>query len=170
MKQAAPRDKSTMFVTVMCIFLFSFFLILAAYLLTSGAVFSEIIPFLIVNTVLASILVYYFFSATIAYEVDGSNLKIIRRRKPIVFPLNEIENVRIVHKEDLGASFRIGANGGVFGYSGLIFSKNLGDLSVYLNSFEKDLILIHFWAKKTPILIHPENGVSFLVALTKPGK
>ena len=170
MIQKAPRDKSVFFITGLFFVLFTFFLILSFYLFAKGVIPSKVIPFLVVNVLLVVILIYCFFSGTTGYEIDGARLKIIRKSRPIIYDIDQIKEAKIIHKEDLGTSFRIGSNGGVFGYSGIIYSKNYGSVSIYLNSFEKDLILIQLSDKRNPILINPENGDYFLEALSKSNK
>lgn len=99
--------------------------------------------------------VVYLFSP-LGYSVRNGALVIHRPLKPVVIPLEEIENVEILASDDLSASYRVFGVGGLFGYYGLFFRNELGIIHFYLRN------------KENPIMIDTANHGRLLISPDSP--
>ena len=98
----------------------------------------------------------YLFSP-LGYSVQGGALVIHRPLKPVVIPLEEIENVEILASDDITASYRVFGVGGLFGYYGFFFRNDLGIVHFYLRN------------KENPIMIDAASHGRLLISPDSPG-
>ncbi len=98
----------------------------------------------------------YLFSP-LGYSVRDGFLVIHRPWKPVMIPLEEIENVEILASDDITASYRVFGVGGLFGYYGLFFRNDLGIVHFYLRN------------KENPIMIDAASHGRLLISPNSPG-
>jgi hypothetical protein len=101
-------------------------------------------------------LVVYLFSP-LGYSVRDGALVIHRPLRPVVIPLEEIQNVELLASDDITASYRVFGVGGLFGYYGLFFRNELGIVHFYLRN------------KENPIMIDTANHGRLLISPDSPG-
>lgn len=139
-------------------FLFFFFIIsfILPILFRNGTIF------IFLSLAWCLFLLSYFFSPK-GYSFDENKISILTRIKKIKIPLPEIKEIKKLEKEDLSGSLRIFGIGGLFGYTGIFYSKKLGFYLSFSTNYN-NLIIIK--AKKTYI-ISPENMDLFLEVVKK---
>lgn len=110
--------------------------------------------------------VWLFYRPT-SFTVTSGTLSITWPARRLSVPLAEITSARIVEspaeaKDLLGPGFRIGV-GGLFGTFGLVWSKKMGMLSVYVTR-TSDLVLLERRDAR-PMLLTPVDAEGFVEAL-----
>lgn len=115
---------------------------------------------------LACAIVWILYRPTV-FEVDATALRITWPARRSSVSRADIVSARVLHdpaeaKDLLGTGFRIGV-GGLFGTFGLIWSKKLGMVSVYVTRPE-EMVLIERRGKR-PLLLTPTDATGFVEAL-----
>ena len=122
------------------------------------------IPWAVLLFFLAAPALVMFFRrlAPEGYLLNDIELAIERKFKPIVIPLREIMEVRLIKDEELKWTLRLGGSEGFYGYFGLFWSKKLGKFKMY-STRKKNLVAVR--TPKTLYALSPEDPEDFLTTL-----
>lgn len=90
------------------------------------------------------------------YSVRDGALVIHRPWKPLVIPLEEIQNVQLLTPQEVNASYRVFGAGGLFGYYGSFFRSNLGIVRFYLRNRENPILIDT--ATRGRLLLSPDSA------------
>ncbi len=104
-----------------------------------------------------------YYTTPVAYEIANGTLKITLRRGAIRY-----KNVESCSRlESGGISFRLFGNGGLFGGTGIYWSRNFGIFRAWVTrAKERDMIVIRTSDKKT-VLISPCDPEHFIESYTE---
>ena len=91
-------------------------------------------------------------------EVGESQIVVLRRYKSVVISRNEIKSVERLPENALRGAIRTGGVGGLFGYYGNYYSRNIGKFTLYATTFD-NLFLIRKW-----------DGSSVVISCAEPDK
>ena len=91
-------------------------------------------------------------------EVGESQIVILRRYKSVTIHRNEIKSVERLPENALRGAIRTGGVGGLFGYYGNYYSRNIGKFTLYATTFD-NLFLIRKW-----------DGNSVVISCAEPDK
>ena len=91
-------------------------------------------------------------------EVGESQIVILRRYKSITIRRDEIKSVEQLPENALRGAIRTGGVGGLFGYYGNYYTRNIGKFSLYATSFDN------------LFLIRKLDGKSVVISCSEPDK
>ncbi len=91
-------------------------------------------------------------------EVGESQIVVLRRYNSVVISRNEIKSVERLPENALRGAIRTGGVGGLFGYYGNYYSRNIGKFTLYATTFD-NLFLIRKW-----------DGNSVVISCAEPDK
>lgn len=113
---------------------------------------------LLTATALLLVTLFSYLLSPLGYSLDGENLTIDRKMKPIVIPLKDISRMEPAAAETLSGSLRLLGNDGLWGCYGKFSNAGLGEYNLYIRS-RKTLVLIECASK---YVIAPERPQEFL--------
>ena len=93
---------------------------------------------------------------TTEITVNSTSLTIERKIKPLTINFSDIKSVSLVPKKDMGFVMRTFGNGGVFGYTGMYYSKAYGSMTWYSTN------------RKSYVLIEKTNGKKLVITPDEP--
>ncbi|MCX5785115.1 MAG: PH domain-containing protein [Elusimicrobia bacterium] len=96
------------------------------------------------------------------YVLNDVQLIIDRKFKPIVIPLMEITEVRLLTDEELRWTVKLSGSEGFYGYFGVCWNKKLGIFKMYATR-RKNLVAVR--TAKTLYALSPEDIEDFLTTL-----
>lgn len=99
----------------------------------------------------------------LGYTIDNDQIAVERKMGRFIIPRSEIESVQVVSPEDLGRTWRMAGNGGVFGYTGWFSSSKFGTMRWFATSRERGVLLQLRSGKK--YLLSPDDAQGFVKAL-----
>ena len=102
---------------------------------------------------------------TTAYQLEGGTLSVLRPAGKKEFAVADVEELKLVTKEDLGFGLRTFGSGGFFGYFGRFVYKNAGKVTMYATDRSK-MLLIRFRDEKQ-IIITPDDTRGFIDAFNQ---
>ncbi len=91
-------------------------------------------------------------------EIGEEQIVILRRYKSIVINRSEIKSIQALSKSDFSGVIRTCGVGGLFGYFGHYYSRNIGKFTLYATTFD-NLFLIRKW-----------DGNSVVISCAEPDK
>ena len=100
-----------------------------------------------------------------SYTVSPDELVINCYLLPVHIPKDELTAIRIVAREER-TLMRVYAFGGVFGYTGLYFSQQLGNIFVYARKLSGDMVAVERNERKI-YLLAPDDVEGFVNALAE---
>lgn len=92
---------------------------------------------------------------TTGISVTGDAIMIERKIKPVTIPFSDIKEIKNVSKEEMGRVIRTFGNGGLFGYTGMYYSKKQGSMMWYCTRLGNYVIIETRDGKK--VVISPDN-------------
>ena len=154
MRYAAPLDDNSKIVTTLVIIITIIFLFRQITDVSHDAVVTTMLLFILVPAILVAWCLsprYYILTAT--------TILIKRPLHSITIPLEDVVRLRSITEEDLGASSRLLALGGIFGYLGTYRSSEIGKYQRWCTNRE-NLVLIESLNRKW--LISPTGADDFV--------
>ena len=91
-------------------------------------------------------------------EIGESQIVVLRRYQSVVINREEIKSVEQLPANAMSGAIRTCGVGGLFGYFGKFYSRNIGSFSLYATGSE-NLFLIRTW-----------NGKNIVIACAEPDK
>lgn len=148
-QQAAPTSMSIKIITL-CTCLLTLAIFVAAFFLPW-----TMIP---VSAIMVLVFIICYNTTPVAYEIANDTLKVTLRKGSLRY-----KNVESCSRlEGGGMSFRLFGNGGLFGGTGIYWSRNLGIFRAWVTrARERDMIVVRTSDKKI-ILISPCDPQDFL--------
>jgi len=123
--------------------------------------------FVILAIILFVLFVIYLYSA-LSYEVNNFDLIIKRKIGDRNIKLTDIQEIKLVTKDDLGWGLRVCGNGGFFGYSGLFYFSKIK--WIWLSATQRtNYVLIVTKNGKKRIITPDDTGMVELVNGTIQG-
>jgi hypothetical protein len=161
MEFTLSRDKFSIIITSLVI-AFAFGGVIAFYLgefvIDNHAHFA-----LLFSSILILILcIVFYLYRPLKYSIENGNIRISRMLGDKIILKDEIKTVRIPSKHDIAWPIRTFGNGGLFGYTGRYYTKQLGTM-IWFCSRRNNFILIER-KNKLPIVISPDEYKAFLKA------
>ncbi len=153
-QQAAP---ASMMITIITLFtcLFTIAVFVATFFLPWTTV-----P---IAALLTLLLISCYYTTPVAYEIANGNLKVTLRRGAVRYK-NVVSCSRL---ESSGISFRLFGNGGLFGGTGIYWSRSIGIFRAWVTrASERDMIMVMTSDKKI-IMISPCDPEHFLESYSK---
>ena len=122
------------------------------------------VPWAVLPLFLAAPAIVIFFRrlAHEGYILNDIELVIDRKLKPIIIPLMEITEARLLTGEELKWTLKLGGSTGFYGYFGLFWSKRLGKFKMYTTSMKN---LVGVRTAKTLYALSPEDPEDFLTTI-----
>lgn len=96
--------------------------------------------------------------------LNDIELIIDRKSKPIIIPLMEITEARLLTEKELKWTIKLNGSEGFYGYFGLFWSKQLGKFKMYATR-RKNLVAVR--TAKALYVLSPEDIEDFLTNLKK---
>lgn len=88
------------------------------------------------------------------YEISATGIQIHRPRNTIVIPYGDIQLVRELQPQDMKGTVRTFGNGGLFGFTGRFYNRQLGHFQMQATAWRKGVLVK---AQKTVIITpHPQ--------------
>ena len=112
--------------------------------------------------ILIPIILFTFLYQPLGYELTMDNIEIHRRINKFYIPKNEIDSISHISGSELGNTWRMMGNGGLFGYTGYFHSSNLGKMRWFVTQRNHYVIIRKTDGKK--ILISPDDPDGFVQA------
>jgi hypothetical protein len=119
---------------------------------------------------LAVLMVFMYLLKPSEILLGNNSLTIVRLLKPITIALPEIVSARLLDESEVKGTLRTFGNGGLFGYFGKFYNRQLGHMSWYCTQ-RKNYVLIAL-ANDKKIVLSPDEPTAFLAALKalEPGE
>jgi hypothetical protein len=95
-----------------------------------------------------------------SYEINDNDLVINRLFKNVIIHRSQILNVSKLENKKLSWSIRTFASGGLFGYFGIFWNKEFGNMTWYATKKDKAIMLITSNSKK--IILTPDDIDQFI--------
>lgn len=149
---AAPFDSTTWLLTLL-VFAVLIFCIIMIITFTKSKLFKFFL-----SAGLTGVFIYCYCISPKNYFITESHLVISAPSKKIVVPLSSLREVRRLDKKELKGTVRMKGIGGLFGFTGKFYSKNLGSFEGYFTN-QNNLVMVR--CEKTYI-ISPDNPSLFL--------
>lgn len=99
--------------------------------------------------------IYMFLYRTLSINIDTDNIIINRKLKPVTISLSGIKSIREISDSEMKNTIRTFGNGGLWGYTGWFYNRNLGKMLWYCTQ-RKNYILIEKTDNKK-IVISPDK-------------
>ncbi|WP_395803128.1 PH domain-containing protein [Daejeonella sp.] len=145
MKYKASLDQTAIIITILVGLLFGALII-----------FNFILPLAIL---LLSVYLICWYLKPLRYEIKSDQIIIHRLIKSVRIKRYDIENLTLIDKDKLSGTIRTFGVGGLFGWYGKFSNNELGDMTWYLTSRDKPILIISKAGKK--ILISPDDAEGF---------
>lgn len=101
---------------------FSFLIFITIGVTLEGGIISvALIPAFLIGIIS---LIAYFYSP-LFYDVEMDSISIIRKAGKFFIARKDIKGIRAISENELGTAWRMMGNGGVFGYTGWFFIKQI---------------------------------------------
>lgn len=94
------------------------------------------------------------------YSIENRTLIIHRLYRNVHIDTRQIQSVEKITRADLRGALRKFGNGGIFGYTGRFYKRNIGNMSWYATNLD-NAVLLTFPSRK--ILLTPENVDSLML-------
>ncbi|NLI09687.1 MAG: hypothetical protein GX447_02875 [Elusimicrobia bacterium] len=98
------------------------------------------VTLLVFSIMIITSLLTWFFSP-VSYQITETKINILRPIKNIEIELSKIKEIKKIGKEDLKGAIRLFGSGGLYGFFGLFYKKDLGKFYAYCSN-SSDLVLI----------------------------
>lgn len=141
----ATLDKTAMIITILVSILFGALII-----------FNFILPLAIL---LLSVYLICWHLKPLKFEIHNEEIIIRRLIKSVHINRTDIESLTILDKNKLRGTIRTFGVGGLFGWYGKFINVELGNMTWYLTSRDKPVLIITKTGKK--ILISPDDAEGF---------
>ncbi len=105
-----------------------------------------------------SLIIFSFLLSPHGYLLDEENLTILTKIKKFRIPISSIKALRKMEKNELFGMIRVLGIGGLFGFIGIFYSRNLGFIFSFVTNYN-NLIFIK---SSMTFLISPEERDLFL--------
>lgn len=96
----------------------------------------------------------------LGYTIDAGHINVERKMGQFSISRAEIEKISIVNDSELGRTWRMMGNGGIFGYTGWFSSANYGKMRWFVTSREKYILIQMYSGKK--YLLSPDDCTGFM--------
>lgn len=96
----------------------------------------------------------------LGYTIDLDHVAVERKIGKFFIPRTEIEQAVLVTDKDLGRTWRMAGNGGVFGYTGWYKTASFGTIRWFVTSREKYVMIVMQSGKK--YLLSPDDPKGFI--------
>ncbi|HVI48141.1 MAG TPA: hypothetical protein VM802_24955, partial [Chitinophaga sp.] len=124
--KAVTGGTTVIVITSLVILLIALITVLIAYSADKGL--KGLIMPIMVDAGLIGLCIYSYLSVTTGYVIDNGNIRICRRKGDMIITGSNLTSVTPVSRNSLGNTIRVGANGGLFGFFGNVYSANLGKI------------------------------------------
>jgi hypothetical protein len=161
MKFSASYGLTVKLITVMVLLLFA--VVIAIQFFPAGAaggIFTFIIPVIFI----AGLIITLGLSVT-GYEITNDELHINRPFANIIIPKEDIYTVEAIDRNVLRWTVRTFGSGGLFGFYGKFYNKQLGRMTWYITRKDKAVLITTRSDKK--ILVSPDDREKFIEELKR---
>ncbi len=117
---------------------------------------------IISGTALSVLLLLTYGYSPRAYEIGGNNIIIKRPFGDKIIPSDEIKKIRKPAEKELNWPIRKFGNGGLFGYTGIFYTKHEGNMLWYCS--RKSHYIIIERKSSRPVVISPDDPDGFIHA------
>jgi hypothetical protein len=101
----------------------------------------------------------------LGYTIDSTSITVERKMGSFLIPRKDIQDTQVVTAEELGRTWRMAGNGGVFGYTGWFSSSKFGTMRWFATSREQGVLITMHSGKK--FFLSPDDAKGFISALKK---
>lgn len=136
----SPRDRALAVFTALMLALFAALGVGIPWLVGREA--PEILGFLLLlPLLLLGVALACWALAPRGFALEGNELRVERPLRPVSIPLASIRSVHLLGPGALRGSLRLGGTGGLFGNTGLYWSRSLGSYRMYATSARRLVLL-----------------------------
>jgi hypothetical protein len=155
-KFTSSIDKTSVIITWLVVAV-SFYIFISGALLFRNPNITQAHAFFktLLSVVLFMLIGLLYLLHTTALSVDSTSITIERKLMPVRISYSDIVSIKLLQKEDMGIAIRTMGNGGIFGYTGMFYSKNQGFMRWYCTNRNSYIIIEKTNGKK--IVISPDE-------------